>query len=70
MSPRPPFSRDLGDGLALRAATAADAEPLAAFVGDTLRAQDGDGPDHRLADWTATCSRAATHRSRPPTPPW
>jgi hypothetical protein len=52
MSPRLPFSRDLGDGLALRAATAADAEPLAAFVGDTLRAQDGDGPDHRLADWT------------------
>jgi hypothetical protein len=52
MSPRPPFSRDLGDGLALRAATAADAEPLAAFVGDTLRAQDGDGPDHHLADWT------------------
>ena len=52
MSPRPSFSRDLGDGLVLRAATAADAEPLATFVGDTLRAQDGDAPDHHLADWT------------------
>jgi hypothetical protein len=52
MSPQALISRDLGDGLALRAATAADAEPLAAFVGDTLRAQDGDGPDHHLADWT------------------
>ena len=44
--------RALGDGLTLRAATAADAEPLATFVGDTLRAQDGDAPDHHLADWT------------------
>src|SRR5262245_19482040 len=44
--------RDLGDGLTLRTATAADAEPLATFVGDTLRAQDGDAPDHHLADWT------------------
>ena len=52
MSPRPSFPRDLGDGLVLRAATAADAEPLATFVGDTLRAQDGDAPDHHLADWT------------------
>ena len=26
--------------------------PLATFVGDTLRAQDGDAPDHHLADWT------------------
>jgi Acetyltransferase (GNAT) domain len=52
MSPRPSFPRDLGDGLVLRAATAVDAEPLATFVGDTLRAQDGDAPDHHLADWT------------------
>ena len=44
--------RDLGDGLTLRAATAADAESLATFVGDTLRAQDGEAPDHHLADWT------------------
>jgi hypothetical protein len=44
--------RDLGDGLIMRTATAADAEPLATFVGDTLRAQDGDAPDHHLADWT------------------
>ena len=29
-----------------------DAEPLATFVGDTLRAQDGEAPDHHLADWT------------------
>src|SRR5215813_2676310 len=44
--------RDLGDGLTLRTATVADAESLATFVGDTLRAQDGDAPDHHLADWT------------------
>jgi hypothetical protein len=44
--------RDLGDGLTLRSATAADAESLATFVGDTLRAQDGETPDHHLADWT------------------
>src|SRR5215510_5460917 len=52
MATRSSFLRDLGDGLTLRTATAADAEPLATFVGDTLRAQDGDAPDHHLADWT------------------
>jgi hypothetical protein len=52
MAPPPSSVRELGDGLALRAATTADAEPLATFVGDTLRAQDGDAPDHHLADWT------------------
>jgi hypothetical protein len=70
MSPRPSFPRDLGDGLVLRAATAVDAEPLATFVGDTLRAQDGDA---RITTWPtgpATCSKAATRRSRRPTPPW
>jgi len=44
--------RDLGDGLVLRASTAADAEPLAAFVGDVLRAQDSDEPHRGLAAWT------------------
>ena len=44
--------RDLGDGLLLRAATAGDAEPLAAFVGDVLRAQDSDTPSAPLTAWT------------------
>jgi hypothetical protein len=44
--------RELGEGLVLRTATAADAEPLAAFVGDVLRAQDGDTPNAALAVWT------------------
>jgi len=44
--------RDLGDGLVLRASTAADAEALAAFVGDVLRAQDSDEPNRHLAAWT------------------
>ena len=44
--------RDLGDGLVLRASTAADAEALAAFVGDVLRAQDSDEPSRPLAAWT------------------
>ena len=44
--------RDLGDGLVLRCATHDDEEPLAAFVGDTLRAQDGDEPNQHLTAWT------------------
>jgi len=52
MAPQTFLLRDLGEGLTLRTATAADAEPLATFVGDTLRAQDCDAPDHHLADWT------------------
>jgi hypothetical protein len=44
--------RDLGDGLTLRTATAADAEPLAAFVGDVLRGQDSDASDPRMIAWT------------------
>lgn len=44
--------RDLGDGLVLRASTAADAEAMAAFVGDVLRAQDSDEPNRHLAAWT------------------
>ena len=44
--------RDLGDGLVLRASTPTDAEPLAAFVGDVLRAQDSDEPNRGLAAWT------------------
>jgi hypothetical protein len=43
---------ELGDGLVLRASTAADAEAVAAFVGDVLRAQDGDAPSGHMAAWT------------------
>ena len=52
MDTTPPIVRDLGDGLVLRPATAADTEPLAAFVGDVLRAQDSDTPDRRMAAWS------------------
>jgi hypothetical protein len=44
--------RDLGDGLVLRAATAADADALAAFNADVLRGQDMAGPQPNLAEWT------------------
>jgi hypothetical protein len=44
--------RDLGEGLVLRTATMADAEPLAAFVGDVLRPQDSDTPSAPLTAWT------------------
>src|SRR5688572_9698757 len=44
--------RDLGDGLVLRRATADDEEPLAAFVGDVLRTQDGPEPSRSLTAWT------------------
>jgi hypothetical protein len=54
--------RDLGDGLVLRASTAADAGPLAAFVGDVLRAQDSDEPSRGLAAWTRDL-----HEGRHPT---
>lgn len=43
--------RDLGDGLVLRCATDDDAEPLAVFVGDVLRAQDSVEPNRTLAAW-------------------
>jgi hypothetical protein len=43
--------RDLGDGLVLRGATDDDAEPLAAFVGDVLRAQDSAEANRTLAAW-------------------
>src|SRR5947207_7816223 len=45
-------NRELGDGLVLRASTAADAGAMAAFVGDVLRAQDSDEPNRPLAAWT------------------
>src|SRR5262249_13325730 len=48
----PPMIRELGDGLVLRHAAADDEEALAAFVGDVLRAQDGDEPNHPLTAWT------------------
>ena len=51
-SGEPTVIRDLGEGLVLRAATAADAEPLAAFVGDVLRPQDSDTPSAPLTAWT------------------
>ena len=54
--------RDLGDGLVLRASTAVDAEALAAFVGDVLRAQDSEEPNHGLAAWTRDL-----HEGRHPT---
>ncbi|HEU4370674.1 MAG TPA: GNAT family N-acetyltransferase [Methylomirabilota bacterium] len=43
--------RDLGDGLVLRRATPADAEPMAAFVGSVLRAQDGEAPSAIMSAW-------------------
>jgi len=52
----------LGDGLVLRASTAADAEALATFVGDVLRAQDSDEPSRGLAAWTRDL-----HEGRHPT---
>jgi len=45
-------NRELGDGLVLRTSTPADAEAMAAFVGDVLRAQDSDEPNRHLAAWT------------------
>jgi len=44
--------RELADGLVLRTSTPADAEAMAAFVGDVLRAQDSDEPNRQLAAWT------------------
>ena len=44
--------RELSDGLVLRASGPADAESMAAFVGDVLRAQDSDQPNRGLAAWT------------------
>jgi hypothetical protein len=43
--------RDLGDGLLLRRATRADAEPMAAFVGSMLRGQDADAPSALMTAW-------------------
>ena len=54
--------RDLGDGLVLRASTPADAEAMAAFVGDVLRAQDSDEPNHHMSAWTRDL-----HEGRHPT---
>jgi GNAT superfamily N-acetyltransferase len=44
--------RNLGDGLILRRATAADAEPLAAFNAQIHRNPDMEGPDEPVAFWT------------------
>jgi hypothetical protein len=44
--------RDLGDGLILRAATAADADALATFNADVLRGQDMTEPQATLGEWT------------------
>jgi hypothetical protein len=44
--------RDLGDGLILRRATAADAEALAAFNGEVHREPDATGSDEAVATWT------------------
>ncbi len=50
MKPQP--IRDLGQGLILRRATPADAEPLAAFQGDVQRDPGSQGPDEGVASWT------------------
>lgn len=44
--------RDLGDGLMLRRATAADADALAEFNADYLRFQDAPEPSRFMAAWT------------------
>ncbi len=44
--------RDLGDGLALRRATAADAEALIAFNGEIQADPGSVGPDKGVAAWT------------------
>jgi len=44
--------RDLGDGLILRRATPADAEPLAAFNAEIHRDPHSGGPDEPVAAWT------------------
>jgi GNAT superfamily N-acetyltransferase len=44
--------RDLGDGLILRRATAADAEALAAFNADQIRGQDAPEPFAPVGVWT------------------
>src|SRR5436853_318543 len=44
--------RDLGDGLVLREATPADADAIADFNADVLRAQDSAQPQATLAEWT------------------
>src|SRR5918999_6498346 len=44
--------RDLGDGLTLRSATPGDADALAEFNADVLRAQDAADPAPWMADWT------------------
>jgi hypothetical protein len=44
--------RDLGDGLILRRATAADAEALIAFNGEVQRDPGSVGPDKGVAAWT------------------
>lgn len=44
--------RDLGDGLILRRATAADAESLADFNADQIRGQDAPEPFTPLGVWT------------------
>lgn len=44
--------RDLGDGLVLRRATAADADAVAVFNADYLRFQDAPEPSPVMAAWT------------------
>jgi GNAT superfamily N-acetyltransferase len=49
---RPEIIRNLGDGLVLRRASAADAEPLAAFQGEVHRDPSSQGPDEYVMAWT------------------
>jgi hypothetical protein len=56
------MTRELDAGLVLRPVTADDAEALAALVGDVLRAQDDEQPNHRLAAWTIRAQFDEIHR--------
>jgi hypothetical protein len=57
--------RDLGDGLRLRAATPADADALAAFVGSMLRGQDADAPSALMTAWARDLAEGRHPSFRP-----
>jgi hypothetical protein len=57
--------RDLGDGLVLRRASAADAERLAAFNADVLRHQDAPEPAPGIGAWTRDLMEGRNPAFRP-----
>src|SRR5690349_106943 len=57
MSGATQHGRDLGDGLILRRATAADIEALAAFNAQIFRWSDEDGPNEGMGIWTRDLMR-------------